>query len=316
MDDRQEDRNQQTHSLHRVGAEDIERLRAVYRSLRGVRFAPTPWVSLKDLLALLAVVARLKSVAAFGFLDDDNEGSIRQLREALINFGLTTILTPEIWRPSSSYLEGFPSEIVAALEQEYEGRYPRNRKSLLWVTCDATKSSAIKNVVRNAAQVGHMLGYPVCCVEQDVAELKRDNRAIATAVMDAVGTDPEPQAILNVLRNPLPVESSLNDNLIRTDERFPFVFHAACNECLTSEESQTAALNAAYEKLAHEIDNALVTAMRRMAPLEAAIQRIGYESELHGLTYETLSAGTKQKLAALNANCRELYLSLTSIGRE
>jgi hypothetical protein len=91
-------------------------LRSIYSRARRLDFSPSPWVGIKDLLALVAVTAGFKPIAAFGFLSENNEGEIRNLRDRVVDLGLKTQIATFIQKPGARHLDGFPAEVVRAFQ--------------------------------------------------------------------------------------------------------------------------------------------------------------------------------------------------------
>jgi hypothetical protein len=282
------------------------RLKSIYRAARGLRFSPSPWVSTKDLLALAGVMAGKKPGAAFGFLSDDNEGEIRELREELVNLGLETVITRSIRRPVSRHLDGFAPDVIAAFDSHELEADRRRRDFLLWVSIGAQLRQQIKAAVNAPASVGQLLGYPSCCVRREEDSHREMDRTFGTAVIEAAG--PDAKSVLAVLRNDVKVtvETSGHANLWKTDEAYPFVFHTACDSCLTSPENPTGKLNAQFQTLAADLDPALQRTILEMSQLEVEIGRICSESDENGLSPETIDSETRQRLDNLSETCESL----------
>jgi hypothetical protein len=54
------------------------------------------------------------------------------------------------------------------------------------------------------------------------------------------------------------------NNVPLTDEKFPFVFHIACNACLNSDKSPSAVLNEKFEDFAKALDERLYDGILKM----------------------------------------------------
>lgn len=104
-------------------------------------------LSIKDLLALVSVTAGFKPIAAFGFLSENNEGEIRNLRDRVVDLGLKTQITTFIQKPSARHLDDFPAEVVRAFQIFDREKDQGRRDYLLWVARESSAVSAVKLAV-------------------------------------------------------------------------------------------------------------------------------------------------------------------------
>jgi hypothetical protein len=291
---------------------DIEAASRIYRLVRHLRFEPEPWTALKCLLALLAVVARAKPSAAFGFLSDNNEGDLRALRDTLVGIGLPTVITRPIYKSASRHLGGFPPKVVRAFQKSDSESYERRHDYLLWVGADPKMRSEIKAAVYDPLRVGAVLGYPDCCVLDENSRNERMNRAFATALVEKVGDDEA--RVLEALRRNLKVDIEFDpgDNLVRTDEEFPFVFHIACDTCLRESAAPSAHLNQEFEHLANTVDVSLQQTLIAMSKIAVEIGRIAHDSDARGLSPDTVDRPTVLNLEYLATRAEETYLQFVA----
>ena len=285
---------------------NYDRLRSVYSRALRLEFSPSPWVSVKDLLALVAVAARIKPVAAFGFLSDDNEGAIRSLRDRVIDLGLRALITAAIRKSSARHLDGFSTDVVRAFELFDKEKGQGRRDFLLWVTRESAVISEIKLVVDAPASVGRLLGYPLCCVEHEEGLHREMQRAFTTGLVEAVGADTE--KLLSALRDDLGVTTEIGGRMTlwQTDQAYPFVFHSACELCLASDQSPTALMNKQYESFAADIDPALHRTIMQMAEVEVQFGQICSGAEAKGLSPDSIDEKTKARLGSLSKRCDRL----------
>ena len=155
-----------------------------------------------------------------------------------------------------------------------------------------------------------MLGYPTCCVKRHELVQGDYRRAFATAIVAAVGKDP--RAVECALREDLKVEIAGEDpedreNMVRTDELFPFVFHAACDTCLSSDQSPTAELNRNYEQLAQQYDRTFHHGFRQMRGINAQIEKLINEAESQGFGPGELKGQLRALLNSLFADRDRIY---------
>jgi hypothetical protein len=289
--------------------DDQDRLRRVYEQARLWQFYPNPVGNLKDLLALLAVAQGLKPVAAFGFHDLSTEGFVRDLRDKMVNLGFRTLVTGIIWKHDDRELEGLDESIAAVIRKEDQERHDRNKNMLLWAFSKRDLRENIHDVVKGRAEAGILLGYPACCVDHDNFLSREGNKALFRAIIQKVGSDPA--SVLKALRGDLKVAVENcaweADNPVRTDAKFPFLLHIACDSCLNSGESPSGLLNRQLEELAQEVDLGFANTIRQTVQIDSERIRLIQDCENRGLSPKTIEAATKQKLRDLDREIERIY---------
>jgi hypothetical protein len=226
-------------------------------TIEGGRFWSNPYEDSRDRLSLLTVLADLRPVAALGF--GDEKISLPKLKDILVNHGLKAVTTDGIFVPTSELVGDIPSEIAKVNDNLHQKSPRSDENKILWVFSNAEVRGKIKEVLDGTLNAGILLCYPECCVRNERQNQARVLRAFLTAIIAAVGEDP--RAVERALRQNLKV--NIPDDVMdcssvpRTIQRFPFIFHIACNECLASDTSASAALNQSYEALAYNTDPAL-----------------------------------------------------------
>jgi hypothetical protein len=108
-------------------------------------------------------------------------------------------------------------------------------------------------------------------------------------------------AVERALREDLEVEipASNDPNIPNTQERFPFVFHIACDACIASDQSSTAEKNREYEPAALQFDRAFHRVFLQLARVEAEIHGIIDDAEERGLASGELDEVTNERLQKL-----------------
>jgi hypothetical protein len=289
--------------------DDQDKLRRVYEQARFWRFYPSPVGNLKDLLALLAVAKGLKTVAAFGFHDLSTEGFVRNLRDKIVNLGFQTLVTRPVWKHDDRELEGLEESIAAVIRKEDQERHDRNETMLLWAFSKRDLRENIQDVVNGRAEAGILLGYPACCVDHDNSLSREGTKALFRAIIQKVGSNPA--NVLKALREDLKVAVDNcaweADNPVRTDAKFPFLLHIACDDCLNSGESASGLLNRQLQELAQEVDAGFADTIRQTVQIDAERTRLIQDCESRGLGPETIEDDTKRKLRDLDGEIERVY---------
>jgi hypothetical protein len=281
---------------------DPKRVQHVFERARHWNFYPHPAGNLKDLLALLSVAAGLRPVAAFGFHDLSTEGFARDLKDKVGNLGMRTLITGPIRNDRSLGSQGVDDSILEVIRREGNERFQRNKTMLLWVFSTADLREKILEIVEGNTEAGTLLGYPQCCVDHNRALGRAGNQAFFQAIIKTVGNDPD--KVLRALREDLKVEIENcaweSDNAVRTDTKFPFLLHIACDTCLDSDESPSALLNLQLQKLAEEVGHGFADTIRGVTTLDAARTQLIIDSERKGLGPDTIDEATRQQLYDLD----------------
>jgi len=226
-----------------------EKARLLYQATRHLQFCDIPSIDLKDRLSLATVAAGLRPVGVL-----EAEGlELEHVREEVINHGLLTCISKAVW----SRIE-WPGNhpLLRYFLLMDESRKPANTRRVLWVCANPEDRKKLKSSPLIKHEAGLLLGYPACCVQFQIEVDVKANAEFLTALIAKVGNDE--QSVAQALKDDVGVEVSDDvfavENVPKTDERFPFVIHTACDSCLCSAECQSAQINASYEKLALDLD--------------------------------------------------------------
>jgi hypothetical protein len=231
----------------------------VYQITKSILFSGFPFEDCKDRLALVTVAAGLRKAAVF----DSPELETERLRTVLIDVGFITLRAKKIWVRPSLPLRGFKQQYVDI----FEARHQPSRTPVLWVTTTKTEKDKI-SAVESSSDAGRVLQYPACCVRENIEEIRLVNESFLKALIKQVGENP--QKIKAALKNNVSVELDIPDSIARggnvelTNKQYPFVFHVACNSCLSSSDSPSATLNSHYQQLATDIDPKLRDAIFKL----------------------------------------------------
>jgi hypothetical protein len=205
----------------------------------------------QERLSLITVAADLREFAFLTHIDPERQLAIAQLIEAV---GLHA-------RPCSSAfdLELEPEGISPATAEAY-GRVLRERSPLNGLGV-STKPDTLSNRV-GMKSLGSALSYSQCCEMMDLRTKRRDHELFLAAIVDEEGDDPG--RVERVLLERREYSKASYDHchewsarFEQTNTHFPFVLHAACDDCLRADQSPTAILNRQYADLALSVSEEL-----------------------------------------------------------
>jgi hypothetical protein len=289
--------------------DEIQRARRVLGSVRRVRIDAIEGVDVMDRFGLLTVTAGVRDVAAFGFVNKKNEGQLSRLKGILNGHGLLSLITHQISPLSNKYSNDVTGELAEVFDRVDANYHSRDTGRLLWVFRDPKKQDEVEKAVAREIHAGVLLGYPPCCVDRDSICQLRYQHAFAEAIISAVGRDASAveRALREDLQVEVPADTFCDPNIVNTRERFPFVFHTACDECLSSDRSQSAGLNCSYEALALTIDRTSHRLFSEISRVEVAVGRIIEDAEKRGLEPDELEPQVNQQLRELFEERDRIY---------
>jgi hypothetical protein len=286
-----------------VPIEVVQYARRVLGSVRRIRLSESPSIDILDRLGLLTLASGLRNLAAFGFAETNNRGSVEELGGVLSAQGLHCLITSPIRPRSNEFLRDTIGDLFKIFDYIDAESYSRRSEKLLWVFRDSQQEEQVTNAVERTIEVGTLLGYPACCVERHELILINHGRAFASAIVAAVGEDPSAveRALREDLKVEIPDDSLDHENMRRSDELVPFVFHVACDACLSSDKSPSAEQNRDYEKLAQQYDRAFHHWFRQLRKTDVQIEHVIEEAETQGFRPAELEGPLKTRLEGLLA---------------
>ena len=227
---------------------DLAKAVKVYRATRSLAFANIPAIDMKDRLSVLTVASGLRRV---GVLETWGQ-RLPQTRERMIANGLATSVATCVWSSIERPVETPHRVVLRALD---ERRVAGKPKHVLWLYATAAERERYRQPSHTQQQAGGLLGYPPCCIAFESSVMGLLPKAQLESLIAEVGEDDA--ALTRALRvtGELPAPKiPLPDNALRTEQRYPFALHVACDACLEDGGSATAAINARYSELAMQVD--------------------------------------------------------------
>jgi hypothetical protein len=195
------------------------------------------YVDVTDRLGLVTVAAGVRDVAAFGFASRNNGAQMSRLKAVIVQQGLQSLITGQVVPIPFKYSADVAGPLVEVFDRVFAESHSQYTGRLLWVFRDKDRVAEIEKAVVGECPTGILLGYPPCCVGREAIFHVRNQRAFAAAIIGAVGKEATAveRALLDNVQVEIPAESGDDPNILNTREHFPFVFHTACDECLSSE---------------------------------------------------------------------------------
>ena len=234
-----------------VAPDNLERARTVYDAIRNCWVAGGYGLEAHERLSLMTVAA---GVREFAFLTETNAQCQSAVAQLLGTVGLRAL-------PCSSAFDiEFEAEGIKAATAEAYRRVVREMSSSngLGVWSESAASSCCVGMM----SLGTALSYPRCCEMMDLRTKQRDHELFLAAIVEEEGD--EPAQVERALRERREYGKASSDHchewsdrFVQTRDRFPFVLHTACDDCLRPDESPTAMLNRQYEGLALSISTEL-----------------------------------------------------------
>jgi hypothetical protein len=148
--------------------------------------------------------------------------------------------------------------------------YDRTSFEVLWAYRDPSVEVQIDKCLKGDLNEGYVLGYPECCIdwhkEQRTLEVESEFADIENFMfrnplaLNYSQIKNEEELYNQVLCMTYPREeyekvwAVIDQHLMETYKRYPYVPHWACSACLEGKSKETEKLNNRYEKLSKEID--------------------------------------------------------------
>jgi len=233
------------------GACGIVKARSIYQATRALLFADIPAIDLKDRVSVFTVAAGMRST---GVLETWGQW-LAQLREAMITHGLFTSVATNVWSAIARPLDLPYRSVLLALDAKRVAGKP---KHVLWIHTSKEVRDRYRQARFTQQEAGALLAYPACCIEFESRVMAQLPQAQLQTLIAEVGEDEATLMTALQRKKEIPVAKiPLPNNALRTEQRFPFALHVACDECLENPESPSAVLNARNGDLVEEIDAGL-----------------------------------------------------------
>jgi len=228
----------------------------------------------------------------------------------MVNCGLHNRITAPPLQESRYLLDQFPHDVVDVRRELDIEDHRKTRNRLLWVYTDEADRQSIQTCLANEETIGTVLGYPECCVKRETERKRNMAVAFLRAIVDTVGTDPKKvrTALRDDLKVEVPNEIMADPNRFRTDQRYPFLLHTACDLCLQDDRSPSSRMNADNEALALDLDPEFQRSVSDIVALSCeSAMLLGMDTSSWK---EALTAQEQERLADLRNRSREIVQRL------
>ena len=244
-------------------APNIKRARAVYAATNHLKLSEIQPLDLLDRLSLLTVAAGLRQIGVL-----EGEGlQLGEVKDATGNCGLLTSVAESVWFRSKPAAQAGSDGLLESLQSLRSSESAGS--NVLWLYASAEDRKRVKGKRLAKEEAGLLLGYPECCVRENIESDGQMDLLYLEALVAKVGRDREAiqRAILDDLEVELRGAPPGMENVSATAAKFPFVVHISCKACLSSLDSPSATLNTRYRALIEEVDPAMVRAMLQINAL-------------------------------------------------
>jgi hypothetical protein len=136
------------------------------------------------------------------------------------------------------------------------------REEIVWIYSDAQIEPKISACLAGELNEGYVLGYPQCCIrwheENRVLEVESKFEDIESYIAQTPAVlaqhrkkDAAYEALMDSIegRSSEKVFNSIDEHIMETYRRYPFVPHWACSQCLEGASNETERLNRQYQEL-------------------------------------------------------------------
>lgn len=219
-------------------ANDLERL----------RLDDVELLDLSSKVAILAVLAEEKPAFAQGLWDAPVDVETRDGLSVFAKRWNLKLLSTR--HPTATLVDGIPEYVTREMDAL------RTRSDVLWLFRLEEARTEIEQACQVETDVGLVLGYPMCCVEEHRKQAIGQHRRFYQQLTKQYRPRGEADTVRLIREDP-PVDvpgylESLDRSVGRSFERFPFVSHTACRACLDAESSPTRELNERYRSVAEQ----------------------------------------------------------------
>ena len=294
---------------------DMRKIRDVYYAIKTFDLGGHGLGNLIEIHSILTVLEGLRPTAVVGFFWEEREASLRTLRDALVSFGVPTQISKHPWKRQSRHLQEFPSEVVEGFDRSDKASNEVEKGRLLWVFTEPEFRTEVRKAIAGQINVGPLLRYPSCCVAYEEGFSARETREFAKAIMQKVGAtrDAVYQALRKNVAVELPDDAYADFNMARTEARFPFILHTACDTCLKSDDSPSSKLNKQYGSLAEKVHARFCEILSECSQISARIHEVIDDATRKG--GKGFNPRNHPEFQALRAKIDSLYQNFSSSDR-
>lgn len=235
----------------------------IIRKVGKLKTNPIPMFDVKNKLELFAVKTGLKpAFQGCRRVECESGNELSLLRQIAVMMKLKhkTTANPPL------YFSRNPTVRSSFLKAYYNQR----DFEALWVYNSSVVETEINDCILGKLNEGHIFGYPECCIrwheETRVLEVESSFEDLEKhmsrnpLLIQQLQIETEEEMYKSILNMPYPTKENdkvwevINEHILGTYEKYPFVPHWACLDCLKGKNRETEELNEKYKELALAID--------------------------------------------------------------
>lgn len=255
------------------GASSAMKVKEVRRIVRALLKAPidrrepyAKFVSAQDTLEFAAMLLGIKRVFLLGRGFDD-QSWVSAVKRAAAKLGVAAMVEDAYWDSDYSKLN------LPAWYRELR----RSRQRATYISATGSVVSEIREMSARGwvspAEEAHLLGYPLCCVEDHHRRAVVIQDTFFRAVMRvARGDEQKARSLLfEDVKFHLNDEEEAQMKSARELRPCPFASFYMCASCASSDRSTARKLSRQYAKLASDLDSALFATLEEAASFEESM---------------------------------------------
>jgi hypothetical protein len=231
--------------------------RTMRRLLRS-RTSPDRYWDLKNKIQILAVRSGLKPA----FTDDAAENT--EFRVLATLFGLHYKITAGRPLRAANKLNVSDTFLKALIDVMMP-------KQAVWLFSDPNIESKISRCMAGELNIGHVLGYPQCCIEwHEGARATSEIESCFQQILERITNNPQMfiKARSEVELYSLAIsewQMPVPDYVFETMRLYPFAPHWACPSCLSHQSGESEKLSNQYREMAFRLSPKLAQEMQQCA---------------------------------------------------
>lgn len=207
-----------------------------------LRLSSVPYEHYISMLAIIAVLNGIKPA----FMGDEEE-CFEEYKEAARRLGLGLLLTKR--PPTDTYPIRKP-RVPASFIKAFHGVGEYKDKRAVWLYKDARNPERISRTVSGRLDEGYVLGYPECCIQGYGEDRTILVETIYNHILNHYHLKTDLEAVKILLTDPPFPAPKIR--VRESFEKFPFISHVACNNCIQGKSGESSKLNQELRKLATE----------------------------------------------------------------
>ncbi len=211
--------------------------------IEGLRLSSIPYEHHVSALAVIAVLAGLKPA----FMGDEVE-FLEEYKVAGRRLGLRVLVTV---RPAVGPYRVRKPRVPVSFIEAFHGGGTDNDRRATWLFKEAKTSERISSAASGELDEGYVLGYPECCRKAHAEDRATLVETVYNQIIDRYHAKTEEEAVRILLTDPPFRVPKIR--VRQSFEKFPFISHVACSECIQGKSEESSGLNRRLRGLGAEV---------------------------------------------------------------